>query len=79
MTAPVDDAMDKPTGRPVALQVSVATELVSVPLGVRVPMAEPETPDWAEMAVTTTVLVMVQENEADEAKLAPSVAVSVTE
>ena len=79
MTAPPDDAIESPVGRPVALQVSVAADEVSLPLGVTVEMAEPETLDWAETAVTTTVLVMVQENDAELEKLAPSVAVMVTE
>ena len=79
VTAPVEELIVSPAGRPVALQVSVAVELVSVALGVKVEMADPVTEDLALTAVTSTVLVMVQENEADEAKLAPSVAVSVTE
>ena len=77
--APPDDAIESPVGKPVALQASVTTDEVSLPLGVTVVMAEPETLDWAETAVTATVLVMVQENDAEPEKLAPSVAVMVTE
>ena len=42
-------------------------------------MAEPETLDLAAIAVTATVLVMVQAKLVDPAKPAPSVAVTVTE
>ena len=79
MTAPPDDAIESPVGKPVALQVSVAADEVSLALGVTVEMAEPETLDWGVMAVTATVLVMVQENDAEPEELAPSVAVMVTE
>ena len=79
MTAPVDDAMDKPTGRPTALQVSVAPDWVSVPTGVRVEMALPDTFDLAPIVATATVLVMVQATLVELAKLAPSVAVTVTD
>ena len=58
--APPDDAMTSPTGRPVAVQVSVATDEVSVAAGVRVVMAAPETLDCVPGLVTVTVLVMVQ-------------------
>ena len=58
--APPDDAMTSPTGRPVAVQVSVATDEVSVAAGVRVVMAAPETLDFVPGLVTVTVLVMVQ-------------------
>ena len=60
MTAPVDELIDRPVGRLVALQVSVAPVWVSDPTGVKGEMAEPETLALAEMAVTATVLVMVQ-------------------
>ena len=79
MTAPVDELIDRPVGRLVALQVSVAPDWVSDPTGVNEEMAEPETLDLAEMAVTATVLVMVQAKLVDPAKPAPSVAVTVTE
>ena len=79
MTAPVDELIDRPVARLVALQVSVAPDWVSDPTGVNEEMAEPETLDLAEMAVTATVLVMVQAKLVDPAKPAPSVAVTVTE
>ncbi len=60
VTAPVEELIVSPAGRPVALQVSVAVELVSVALGVKVEMADPVTEDLALTAVTATVLVMVQ-------------------
>ena len=58
--APPDEAIDRPAGRPVAVQVSVAVGLVSVAAGVRVVMAAPETLDLVPGLVTATVLVMVQ-------------------
>ena len=79
MTAPVDELIDRPVGRLVALQVSVAPDWVSDPTGVNEEMAEPETLDLAAIAVTATVLVMVQAKLVDPAKPAPSVAVTVTE
>ena len=58
--APPDEAIDRPAGRPVAVQVSVAVGLVSVAAGVRVVMAAPETLDLVPGLVTATVLVTVQ-------------------
>ena len=79
MIAPVVELMARPVGRPVAAQVRVAPDWVSVADGVRVVMAEPDTLDLAPGLVTETVLVMVQANAVELAKLAPSVAVIVTE
>ena len=79
MTAPVDALMARPVGRPVALQVSVAPDWVSAPTGLRVVIAVPETFDLAVMAVTDTVLLMVQAKDVEPAKLEPSVATTVTE
>ena len=77
--APVAELMARPVGRPVAVQVRVAPDWVSVADGVRVVMAEPDTLDLAPGLVTDTVLVMVQAKLVELAKLAPSVAVMVTE
>ena len=78
--APVPELMDRPAGRPVADQLMVAVDEVSVATGVRVEIAAPETLDWVEIAVTATVLVMVQVNADVETALAKlSVAVKVTE
>ena len=60
VTAPVEALIDRPVGRPVAVQPSVATEDVSVAVGVKVVMAVPDTFDLAPGLVTTTVLVMFQ-------------------
>ena len=60
MIAPVVELMARPVGRPVAAQVRVAPDWVSVADGVRVVMAEPDTLDLAPGLVTETVLVMVQ-------------------
>ena len=79
MTAPVDDAMDKPTGRPTALQVSVAPDWVSVPTGVRVEMALPDTFDLAPIVATATVLVMVQANAVEAVCPPKSVTLTTTE
>jgi len=77
--APVVELIVSPAGRPVADQVSVAVGLVSVADGVKVAIADPVTEDLVPGLVTATVLVMVQANDAEPEKLAPSVAVSVTE
>ena len=78
--APVPELMESPAGRPVADQLMVAVDEVSVATGVRVEIAAPETLDWVEIAVTATVLVMVQVNADVETALAKlSVAVKVTE
>ena len=60
VTAPVEALIDRPVGRPVAVQPSVATEDVSLTVGVKVVMAVPDTFDLAPGLVTTTVLVMFQ-------------------
>ena len=81
LMTPVEELMDRPVGRPEALQVSVATDEVSVAVAVTGLMAVPDTFDLADVVglVTATVLVMVHEKLADPAKLAVSVAVMVTE
>ena len=81
LMTPVEELMDRPVGRPEALQVSVATDEVSVAVAVMGEMAVPDTFDLADVVglVTATVLVMVHEKLADPAKLAVSVAVMVTE
>ena len=63
--APPDEAIDRPAGRPVALQVSVAVDDESVAVGVNDVMAAPETLDLVPGLVTATVLVMVQVNETE--------------
>ena len=60
VTAPVEALIDRPVGRPEEVQPSVATEDVSVAVGVKVVMAVPDTFDLAPGFVTTTVLVMFQ-------------------
>ena len=79
MTAPVDELIDRPVARLVALQVSVAPDWESVAELVRVGMAEPVTFDWLDFAVTTTVLVVFQVKVALPWAVEPSVAVRVTE
>ena len=81
LMTPVEELMDRPVGRPEALQVSVATDEVSVAVAVMGEMAVPDTFDLADVVglVTATVLVMVHEKLADPAKPAVSVAVMVTE
>ena len=81
VTAPVEALIDRPVGRPVAVQPSVATEDVSVAVGVKVVMAVPDTFDLAPGLVTATVLVMVQVKLTDFAYVVGeplSVAVTVT-
>ena len=77
--APVVALMDSPTGRPTALQVSVATELVSVPVVGSVAIADPDIFDCAAMAATVTLLAIVQAKLVEPEKPDPSVAVSVAE
>ena len=78
MTEPVVELMVRPVGRPLADQVRVAPDCVSVAALVNVVMAVPVTLDWADLAVTATVLVIVQVKLAAPAEPAPSVAVMVT-
>ena len=79
LTTPVEALIDRPAGRPEAVQVRVAVDEVSVAAGVKAEMAEPVVLDLVPGLVTTTVLVMVQVNETELATLALSVAVMVTE
>jgi len=76
---PVELLMDSPAGRPVALQVRVAPDWVSVAELVTAVMAEPEPSACAPGLATVTVLVTVHENDVEPAYPAPSVAVTVTE
>ena len=76
---PVEELIDRPAGRPEAVQVSVAVDEVSVAAGVKAEMAEPVALALVPGLVTTTVLVMVQVNETELETLALSVAVIVTE
>ena len=78
LTTPVEALIDRPVGRPEAVQVSVAVDEVSVAAGVK-EAADPVALDLVPGLVTTTVLVMVQVNETELATLALSVAVMVTE
>ena len=79
---PVAEAMERPAGRPVAVQARVAVDEESVAVAVIGEMAVPDTLDLAKVVglVTATVLVMVQVNaDVDTALEAMSVAVRVTE
>ena len=62
---PVEELIDRPEGRPEALQVRVAPDWESVAVLVKVEMAEPEALDFAPGLVTTTVLVVFQVKEAE--------------
>ena len=64
---PVELSIDNPVGRPVADQVSVAVDEVSVAVTVTGVMAEPDRSDWSPGLVTDTELVMVQVKEAESA------------
>ena len=57
---PVDELMDRPVGRPEAVQVKVWPDWVSVAELVRFEMAEPEVLDFVPGLVTVTAPVMVQ-------------------
>jgi len=76
---PVEELIDSPPGRPVADQVMVAPESVSVALEVTGVTAEPVRLDWFPGLVTLMVEEMPQVNEVDPVKPAVSVAVMVTE
>ena len=75
---PVDELMDRPAGRPVAVQVMVTPLSVSVALLATGVMAEPVTEVWLAGLATMIDEVIVKVNEVDPAKKAPSVAVPVT-
>ena len=62
---PLEPLIDRPTGSPVADQVSVAPDWVSVAEFVRPAIAVPDTSDWLPGLVTVTVLVIVQENDVE--------------
>ena len=82
LMTPVAEAIDRPAGRPVAVQARVAVDEESVAVAVMEAMAVPDTLDLAVVVglVTATVLVMVQVNaDVDTALEAMSVAVRVTE
>ena len=72
------ELMDRPAGKPVAVQVMLAAPEVSVAVRLSGLMAVPAMPDWPAGAVTDTVLVMVQSKPAEALKPALSVAVRAT-
>ena len=78
MTAPVEALMDRPVGRPEAVQVKVWPDWVSV-AELEAEAAEPEALDLAEMPVTLTVLVMVQAKAVEAVWPPKSVALSTTD
>ena len=76
---PVELLIDSPAGRPVALQVNVAPDWLSVADEVRVVIAVPDVPVWVPGLLTVTLLVTVHVKVAVPDWLDGSVAVSVTE
>ena len=62
---PVEELIDRPAGRPEAVQVKVAPVWESAAELVKVEMAEPEALDLAPGLDTTTVLVVFQVKEAE--------------
>jgi hypothetical protein len=78
-TVPSVGSTDRPPGRPVADQVSVAVDEESVAATDTTPMADPDTSVWSPGLVTDTVFVVVHVSEADPDAPELSVAVSVTE
>jgi hypothetical protein len=62
---PVEALMDRPAGRPVADQVKVEPDWVSVAELVSAVMAEPDTLDWVDWALTVTVLKTVHRNDVE--------------
>ena len=76
--APVAGSIDRPAGRPVADQVMVAVDEVSMRLMARGVIGEPVALDWVPGLMTETVLSMVQVNVADPMVPALSVAVRTT-
>jgi hypothetical protein len=78
-TVPSVGSTDRPPGRPVADQVSVAVDEESVADAARGLMAMPEGVVCAPGSATVTTLVTVQPKEADPAAPDPSVAVTVTD
>ena len=78
VTAPVEELMPSPAGRPDAVQVKMAPEAVSVAEGVRV-TAAPVGDARLATADTTTELLMVQVNAAEPAWPVLSLARSPTE
>ena len=76
--APVEALMDRPVGRPEAVQVKVWPDWVSV-AELEAEAAEPEALDLAEMPVTLTVLVMVQAKAVEAVWPPKSVALSTTD
>lgn len=75
---PLEALIDNPAGSPVADQVMVTPESVSVAVLARGVMADPVADDWLPRLATVIDEVTVQVNEVDPAKKAPSVAVTVT-
>ena len=76
---PVELLIDSPAGSPVALQVSVAPDWLSVADEARVAMAVPDVPVWVPGLSTVTWLVTVHVKVAVPDWLDGSVAVRVTE
>src|ERR1700689_4653342 len=70
-TVPVPELMERPAGSPVADQVRVAPDWLSVAELVSGVMALPEPLAWLPGLATETVLVMVQVNEAVPEKPPP--------
>jgi hypothetical protein len=76
---PVELLIDRPAGRPVADQVSVAPDWVSVAELVTAVMAAPVTADLLPGLVTVTVLVTFQVKDVVVVRACESVTVTVTE
>ena len=64
LIVPVEELIESPAGRPVADQVRLAPDWVSVAESVTGVMAVPESEDLLPGLATVTVLVTVQVNEA---------------
>ena len=75
---PVEELMARPTGSPVADQVSVAVDDESVAPTTSPATDTPEPLSWFPGEVTVRMLVMVQVKLDEAAKPLPSVAVTVT-
>ena len=76
--APVEELIDSPTGRPVAVQVMVAPDWVSTAVGVTVVVGVPDVLLWSPELEAMTPLVTVQVKLVEPEKPDSSVAVRVT-
>jgi hypothetical protein len=76
---PVDELIDRPAGSPVADQVKVAPDWLSVAEFGTALIAVPVTADLLPGLATVTLLVMFQVNDVEEVSAWESVAVTVTE